>query len=260
VQNQFLLLVALTPQEYLNPLRRRLQEVSLASLRRVKYDNFQALILGDEDREEGNLKFIKAPSGTKGLRLDFALKYIKKLGINYDYIARFDDDDVLNPSIFKLIAEIKADCIADNAHAFYDLNSNLTITSQKDWLANTVFLKKEHALALLPDNRTLIEQDHGEEWHLYFKKKEISYVKSASPIYIRVLSPTSITSTSNESGSYAQYLDSFGNWLLPVELPHFSESLKGLESIHLEFYPDGKYVPVRRSALSRIVGKLKRLF
>ena len=96
MQNKFLLLVALTPVEYLNPLRSRLQEVSLNSLRKVKYDNFQVLILGEKDQEEGKLKYIKSPNGRKGLRLAFALDYIKKHQIDYDYIARFDDDDVLN--------------------------------------------------------------------------------------------------------------------------------------------------------------------
>ncbi len=260
VQNKFLLLVALTPVEYLNPLRSRLQEVSLNSLRKVKYDNFQVLILGEKDQEEGKLKYIKSPNGRKGLRLAFALDYIKKHQIDYDYIARFDDDDVLNPGIFEQYSNAIADCIADKFHAYHDLNSHLSITEGKNWLANTVFLKKEHALAMLPNQMTLIEQDHANEWQAYFEGRNIQYAESEMPLYLRVLSPTSITSTLNDQGSYGLYLESFGDWLSPAKLPDFQESLDQLYLVHNEFYPEGKYVPVSHSWFSRILKKAKRLF
>lgn len=260
VQNKFLLLVALTPVEYLNPLRSRLQEVSLDSLRKVKYDNFQVLVLGDKEYEEGKLSYIKAPNGSKGLRLKFALEYIEKHNLAYDYIARFDDDDVLNSQIFEQYANSKSACIADRFHAYYDLNSHLTITEEKNWLANTVFLKKEHALAMCKDGRTLIEQDHALEWHSYFQKKEVLYTKSQVPIYLRVLSPTSITSTTNDNHSYATYLDSFGDWLSPIHLPDFESSIAQLEKVHNEFYPEGKYTPVNTSLLRRGIRAIKRLF
>ena len=126
-------------------------------------------------------------------------------------------------------------------------------------MANTVFLKKVHALAMLPNKKTLIEQDHAEEWHGYFENKEVSYVSKNRPVYLRVLSPTSITSTTGDVKSYAQYLDSFGDWLTPMAFSCFKESLTQLEKVHLEFYPDGKYESVKLSLGTRVVKKLKRL-
>ena len=51
--------MALTPQKLLNPLRIDLQQASLSSLANLKYDNYQVLLLGDEDKIEEKLHFLQ---------------------------------------------------------------------------------------------------------------------------------------------------------------------------------------------------------
>lgn len=262
LDNQFLLLVALTPKKFLSPLRVSLQEVSIDSLKRVEYDNFQAIILGDEERVEGKLHYVKSPDGTKGERLSIALDYLNNQNIAFDYIARFDDDDVFNPSILGRYKSATADCLADQFHAFYDLNSNRTINTKKSWLANTVLLKKAHALNIQKDGRTLIEQDHAEEWHSYFKDKLVEYALPDHPIYLRVLSPTSITAKEDDGATYSQYLRSFGDWSKPKKFVDFSQSQAKMDQVHQEFYPDGRFEPSSfsfiRIAKDKIKGILKK--
>ncbi len=221
----------------MNPLRAALQQASLASLRNIKYDNYQAIILGDEDKIEHNLHFVKAPEGSKGDRLAFALNYLKTSNTQFDYICRFDDDDIFNPFILNNYAQTNADCIADLYHAFYNLASHQCIVSKKTWLANTVFLKKAHALSVLKDGRTLIEQDHAEEWMPYFADKKITYSHKNHPLYLRVLSPTSITANIDKN-AYKTYLQSFGNWKKHLDLNDFVASLINLYEINQAFYKD----------------------
>jgi hypothetical protein len=259
LQNQFLVLVALTPKKFLNPLRIALQEVSIDSLKKIEYDNFKAIILGDDEKVEGNLIYVKSPDGTKGKRLTVALKYILDQKIDFDYIARFDDDDVFNPKVLQQFSSIEADCLADHFHAFYDLNSNRTISTKKNWLANTAFLTREHAFSIQKDGRTLIEQDHAEEWHLYFEKRNMYYASAGQPIYLRVLSPTSITANGQEGSSYSHYLQSFGDWSQPLKLTNFSESLSKLEKVHQEFYPEGKYEPLKTNVIQKVKKRVKKI-
>ncbi len=195
MQHKFLLLVALTPKRFLNPLRSELQRLSLDSIRQIEYDNCEAIVLGDEEGVDGKLRFVKSPEGSKGDRLAFALKYLKEESIDYDYIARFDDDDIINPKTMARFTSTKGDCFADRFHGFYDLFSGCLALSEKDWLANTVFMKRQHALAQMKDGRTLIEQENAEKWQHFFRGKEVVYASKPEPIYFRVLSTNSNSPT-----------------------------------------------------------------
>ena len=233
--NKFLFLVALTPKNLLTPLRERLQQASFASLNSVKYDNFRVLLFGDEDKVDGNLTFISAPNGKKGDRLKFALEYIEKHEIAFDYIARFDDDDFINPTIFDQYKFTKCNAIADKYHGFVDLGTCKTITTFRNWMANTVLMCKEDAFANMPNGKTLIEQDHAEEWHNYFKKKEVLYAPKNNPIYLRLLSPTSETANIDED--YNAYLKSFGNWKKPIFMEAFKQDMLNIKNISEAFFP-----------------------
>lgn len=235
LQFKFLFLVALTPKTLINPLRQRLQELSLSSLRDQENDNYAAIILGDEEKIDGNLIFVKAPNGTKGERLKFAMKYLVKENIDYQYLCRFDDDDILNPSIFNFLSGAKAAVIADKYHSFFDLYTQKCLQTKRDWMANTVFLRKDCATHLMPDGRTLIEQDHAEEWMKFFKGKEIYFVPKKHPIYLRVLSPTSETANI-DADNYQNYLESFGNWRNAKAIDDFKHQIKELQQISSSFF------------------------
>ena len=255
LSNKFLFIVALTPMEFLNPLRIRQQEVFLDSLKAVKYDNFQAILLGDKEDKVGKLTFVKSPNGSKGDRLKFALEYLKRNEIEYDYVARFDDDDVLNPNIFEIVNELpEADCFYDNWHAYYDLYSGEHTHEKKDWMANAILMKKEHALFVLADGRTLVEQDHAQEWHLYFRHLKKTALPKLRPIYLRILSPGSVTANAKEEQNYQTYLAGQCKWNVRPVFKDFE--FDELLQIHKDFYPEGKLQIPKRSALRLVLAKL----
>lgn len=103
----------------LNPLRIKLQETSFTSLKNIKYDNYEVLLFGEQEKTEGKLHFIKAPEGRKGDRLKFALRYISQNKITCDHLCRFDDDNLINPNILSLCAALKNNAIADQYHSFF---------------------------------------------------------------------------------------------------------------------------------------------
>lgn len=256
MSSKFLFIIALTPEEFLNPLRIRQQEVFLRSLQAVKYDNFQAILLGEKEEQVGNLTFVKSPNGSKGERLKFALEYLEKHEIEYDYIARFDDDDILNPNIFDIVNALSAgDCFYDSWHAYYDLYSGEYTHEKKDWMANSILMKKEHALFVMQDERTLIEQDHAQEWHLYFKDKQNIAVPKLRPIYLRVLSPGSVTANAKEEQSYQVYLAGQCKWNVRPDFKDFD--LGKLNSIHKDFYPAGRLQIPKKSVFRKIISRLK---
>lgn len=235
----------------MNPLRSRLQAAFKESLKQIKDDNCTTILLGEDDLTEGNLKYIKAPDGTKRERLTFALNYLKTHNIAYNYIARFDDDDLLNPNFISILQSLpEADCYYDKWHAYFDLYSAQHTHEPKDWMANTVFMKKEHALSVMKDGRTLIEQDHAEEWYLYFEDKTLAAFPKERPIYLRILSPGSVTANSKEEQSYQEYLAGQCKWNKQPNLKDFS--FKSLQNIHDEFYPKGKLNLPKKSILSKI--------
>ncbi len=209
---KFIFLVTLTPPSYMNPLRAVLQKNCINSLKQIKGDNYLALLIGEENKVDKKLHYIASPQGNKGIKLAFAIEYLVQQKIQYTHLCRFDDDDIINPNILNQLYESNADCFADKYHGFYDLTSNRILLAKKNWMANTVFMKKEHALHIMPNNRTLIEQDHAESWQSYFESKKIYYVSKNSPIYLRVLSPTSITALLDTATDYVAYLNTFGDW------------------------------------------------
>ena len=64
--------------------------------------------------------------------------------------------------------------------------------------------------------------EHGKDWISFYKNKNILYTPKKQPLYVRILSPTSITSGFNVSNhiqlstteilKYYKYLESFGSW------------------------------------------------
>jgi len=259
LQFKFLFLVALTPKTLVNPLRQRLQDLSMLSLKSIEYDNYAAIILGEEEKIDGNLIFVKAPNGTKGERLKFAMDYLIAQNIDYEYLCRFDDDDILNPLILTLYKNTKAMCIADKHHAFFDLFTKRCLQTKRTWMANTVFLRKDCATCLMPDGRTLIEQDHAEEWMNFFKEKEVKFASKKHPIYLRVLSPTSETANI-DANNYQNYLKSFGNWKNAKTILDFKPLIEKLNIIGKDFYKNSPIFIQREMSANSFIKRIAKRF
>lgn len=195
MSKSFLFITPLTPKHLLTPLRTLLFEQYINALKNQTYDNWQALLIGDENKTDGNITYVSLKAESKEIKLIFAKEYILNLSTKPDYIIRIDDDDVINPHVLNLVSDVEFDCYADKYHAFYDLISGKISLQSRNWFANTVIHKYEHAMKEMGDDKIpLLQCDHSKDWLDFYSTKKIIYSAKNRPIYLRVLSPTTVTS------------------------------------------------------------------
>ncbi len=206
----FLFIIALTPSRLLTPLRKLLYDEFAKSLQQQTYSNWEALLIGESNRDEGKLKFRSIGAESKEIKLIFASEYIRKLSQKPDFIIRMDDDDIINPGALANIASEEFDCFADKYHAFYDIVSGKISLQKRNFLANTVVHKFEHAVKEIGrDNIPLLQCDHS-VWIDYYRAKKIRYASKNDPLYLRVLSPTTVTNgVFGQKGSVAERYNKF---------------------------------------------------
>ncbi len=230
-RKSFLFIIALTPSDLLSPLRRSLFELFLKAMKSQTYDSWEALLIGEEDKTDGKLKFVKTPAISKQEKFLFAIDYLKSLKIKPDYIIRLDDDDLISPTVLTRVSQLDFDCYADSYHAFYDIVTGKISLNKREWLANTVIHKFEHAIAEIQrikedkgvnTSASLLALDHNLYWEKYYRHKKIIWSDKRNSVYLRILSPTSITShltanysvwSENVQEEYKQYVKGYGPWV-----------------------------------------------
>ena len=208
--NSFLFIIPRTPIQFRTELREKLWNLTVQSLLNQSYNNWKALIIDDFNLIDGKLIYINSPAIKKGEKLQAALRIIENWENKPDYIIRFDDDDIISPSILDFLKDKEFDVAADEYHTFYEIKSGYFCQSKRPWLANSVIHKYEHAKTILPDGRPLLDQDHSKEWRHYYQNKNILQLSQKTPVYCRIISPTSVTGKSDKN--YLKYVLSFGLW------------------------------------------------
>jgi hypothetical protein len=217
---RFLFVTPLTPPAMLDSTRLELHQCYLAALERQSYPFWTAILIGEEEKTEGKKIYIKSAGVSKTEKLVTAYTYISAMQDKPDYIIRLDDDDLISEAVLKTASEKEFDCFADKYHSFYDAVSGMISQQKRPWLANTVIHKLEHALQLTGEEYLpLFTQDHSKAWHIYYNKMKIKWARKSHPVYLRILSPTSITANrisgnAEERDSYQKYLQGFGKWKL----------------------------------------------
>jgi hypothetical protein len=207
----------------LSPLRRSLFEIYLEGLRKQTYTNWLAILVGEEDKREGNFIYLNTTAVSKTDKLKVAYDYILKMENKPDYIIRLDDDDLISPFSLERAALLNFDCYSDSYHSFYDITSSKTSQQVRNWLPNTVIHKYEHALAKYGNNQApLFTQSHNIAWHEYYANKKVIFAAKRETIYLRIISPTTITSKmdatmaatidSVDMKAFQKYLNTFGKW------------------------------------------------
>lgn len=192
---RFLFITPLTPSKLLTPLRSMLFHEFLRGLNDQTYTNWQALLIGEEEKKEGNITYAKIKAESKEIKLIYAKEYILNMKVKPDYIIRIDDDDVINPHLLEKLSKIDFDCYADKFHSFYNIVSGKVCQKEKNWLANTVVHKFEHAMAEIGEDKLpLLTCDHSKEWYTYYKDRDLIFAPKKHPVYLRILSPTTVTS------------------------------------------------------------------
>jgi len=211
---EFIFIIPRTPKSYKTKIRESLWKITQQSLIKQTYSSWKALVVCDDfDEKPADERFIyiRSEALKKGEKINDAINYITSNKIDVDFVIRLDDDDVMMPDSLKKSLSYDFDVYADKHHAFYDLSSGLSSIVKRKWLANTVIHNASHALKISEDTGLhIINHDHSLKWHRYYKDKKIVYAKMNSPIYIRILSPVSVSAIG--SNNYINYLSFFGNW------------------------------------------------
>ena len=213
----FVFIIALTPKEFLTETKTKLFELTIESLKSQVSDNWQALLIGDEDFETGNLIYLKSEAKKKGDKILFALSYIEKQNKKPKYLIRFDDDDLISSTVVNAIEKLNFDCYADKYHTYYNLINGKISFLKANFMANSVFHKYEHAIKIVDHpkeendiNKPLIACDHALEFIRYYKDKNIIYSPRKQPLYLRILSPASVTMGILDEKSRAKFdIDDF---------------------------------------------------
>lgn len=213
-----------------NGLRNQIFKLFLKELKNRCLDlNAHAILIGPETDliEDSNVTFLKSDLPSKETKLDFAHRFLIDKRIAFEYITRLDDDDFLNPNL-KAKLTGNYDMITDNKHFFFDLASSKVAYQQRPWFPNTTIMKREHAFAEPWEvgKSLFFHYDHSKAWHKYAKEMNFNVLFIIKePVYLRLLSPVSITSSGIRDGhtkeqqvdwmQYFKYRNGFGNWLDP---------------------------------------------
>jgi hypothetical protein len=227
--NRFLFITHVTPSKKRSPLREKLFSIYKSALLKQSYNNWKVLLISEENKVEGNFHHYKIDQTVSKQHTAYQLENffeseaIMQFIYSFDYIVKLDDDDIIGVDTLERYKNIDCDLVFDEWHTFYDISSGNITQQKRNWVASTCIHKTEHALAKKNNdaainfyNNSVLYSDHSKIWHTYYKDKNIKKADAISPLYLRVLSPTSITAGSNldtiDYKTYYKYLKTFGYW------------------------------------------------
>ncbi len=269
---KFLFITHLSPLAIRSSLRQGLIESMQKSLYNQSYTNWKALWIGEKEFQDDKIKEINVKDKNTLSEI-----YLRQDVINYindcDYIIKLDDDDIILPNTLQIASVLNFDCYCDEYHTFYDISSGALTQQKRPWIASTSIHKKEHALTIQngttkADNfiQSLFYGEHGKDWIDYYKNKNIVFAAKENPVYVRVLSPTSITAGAKtfpvksiddtDINDYYKYLKQFGVWN-QVTLNQFDYFKNDLKMIWFNFSHTKQSAIQGITMLEKIKAKIK---
>jgi hypothetical protein len=267
---KFLFITHITPKAKRSALREGLLELMDESLKAQTYTEWKALRIGEEERTDGPIQTVDA-SNAESLRAVYLRPDVKALIDWADYMVKLDDDDIILPHTLELASKLEFDLYADRFHTFHDLTTGRTTQQLRPWIAATCIHKKEHAITLnrgdgVADNfiNSLFYGEHGRDWIAYYAKRNIRFAHPTTPVYMRVLSPSSKSSgavvfpahslADVNLQAYAAYVRGFGSWNhYPIR--NFASYLPKLQKIWCAFSQRG----LERVPCASIVLRVKEI-
>jgi hypothetical protein len=245
--NKFLFITHITPKAKRSAFRQALIDIYFKALNDQTYGEWKVIVFGEGERAEDKFHYFHLPDGTREERFAatkelLAKSSVKTLFSEADYVIKLDDDDIIAPGLLERLKTFDGDLYYDLYHTFIDSSSGTITQQRRSWVASTCVHKTKHILsdwngpgASAVGN--LLYSDHSKAWHVYYRDKKIVAAEKNNPVYLRVLSPTSITSGAKSGPpqsiddvsmeDYYKYLRSFGNWN-KANTNLFDEYLPGL--------------------------------
>lgn len=226
----FVFIIPLTPKSLLNPVRQTLFDMMIVALKGQTSDNWQALLIGEDEKEDGNLLYITDKSldlnyvkifrndtghTDKHHKIEIALQHIAHAEKKPKYLIRLDDDDLISPTIIDRIEKmgISYDCYADKYQALYNVMNGKIALPNLSWMANSIFHKYEHAITYFDAfNLKLINCSHSESFHIYYADKKVFYSPKFYPLYLRILSDTCLNINATVKVALDKHTKKFGFW------------------------------------------------
>ncbi|HET6989947.1 MAG TPA: hypothetical protein VFJ43_01430 [Bacteroidia bacterium] len=230
--NKFLFITHITPTTKRSEFRQALIDVYFAALRNQTYPDWKAIVFGEEEKVEDKFHYFTLADESREKKFEAIKNLLQRAEVESlldeaDYIIKLDDDDLISPVLLEHLKNFKGDLYYDRFHTFFDSSSGVITQQERQWVASTCVHKKE--LILSDWNGTgaspvgnLLYTDHSKAWHLFYGSKNKTAAPKESPVYLRILSPTSITSGALNGppqsikdvtfDKYYEYLSGFGNW------------------------------------------------
>lgn len=209
--------------------------------------NYRVILLSGEiiHTDNKNIQTIVVTTKTKRDRLNEVKQTIIRDYKQFTHICRLDDDDFLNPNLNEYWPQEHFDAWYDNQHCFYDIASDRFASQKRLWMPNTTIMTMDCAFGEWHEKgkSLLFDYDHSATWHLFFDDKRTIASRAENPIYLRVLSPFSITSEQNRAfvderiimRNYFDYLSGFGSWV-GYNMIDFKSITFELRTIWLEYH------------------------
>ncbi len=259
MSKKFLFITHLSPKSIRSSLRQGLIESMEKSLYAQTYTNWKALWIGENEYQNEKIKEVSITD-----KKSLSELYLRQDVIDYindcDYLVKLDDDDIILPNVLMEASKYDFDCYCDQYHTFYDISSGVLTQQKRNWIASTCIHKKEHAfkdqLNDFPATNfinSFFYADHGRDWIKFYANKKIVYTDRIRPVYIRILSPTSITAGAKrfpvksfedvDMDHYYKYLKQFGAWnnYSIVQFKNYEKDLKK----YWELFSNAKQAPIK---------------
>jgi hypothetical protein len=239
----YLFLIPTSPNLTEGSLRKDLQKLCFQQVTKLE-SSFVVWLLGDAEINHPHFKSIVCQGTSKEEKLRETGDKLAELPRIAKYVARLDDDDLINPDVFDRLANSDFDIAYDLKHFFYDLSTDLASRQKRDWIPNTAIMDFEQAMtkveaiggAETEDGKNyLFACDHSRAWRSFFSGGNIVHPKES--IYVRILNPESITATASgefSENNYFRYLQGFGVWKasLPEALAPLKTDLMTIREKH----------------------------
>ena len=280
---KFVFITHRTPAHLRSTLRADLNEICLQALHAQIYEDWKLLLIGEHESEKGKIKEVAidftpgSPAAAEQLEKIYNRDDVKDFIHDSDYLVKIDDDDLISPNILDAVKDLDFDVYFDTHHTFYEISSGCISRQKRPWIPSTCIHKTKQILSPLRGGKnniftnSVLYSDHSKLWHVHYEDKIVLYAKPQNPVYLRVLSPDSITSLGlakqghlnygqegDLSHYFFEYLPGFGPWKRKLN-PEFEPYYPGLEKAWVRYSGNSQKPIPSENLIKRVLRRFRHV-